>query len=190
MVTGFAPKGHNNYPYEFTNKNTDDDLIATFGTPTTEAERYFFNTCSEAIKREKTVLYAARLPYYNAATNNYNAVKYTLATSVNSLSTTSEVSSLALSNDLTSKIVAADPTLSNSYSMSISAVSEMPLLAENVEKYRSQELMPDDGTFIIIDKNQEIYEKIPADAHHMEVSSRYFLGLLPVVTTAPNAMYF
>ena len=78
LVTGFAAKGHNNYPYEFTNKNTDDDLIATFGTPTTEAERYFFNTCSEAIKREKTVLYATRLPYANDAGKTYNAVKYTI----------------------------------------------------------------------------------------------------------------
>ena len=65
LVAGFATQGHNNYPYEFTNKNTDDDLIATFGTPTTEAERYFFNTCSEAIKREKTVLYATSIQQYS-----------------------------------------------------------------------------------------------------------------------------
>jgi len=65
LITGFSTKGHNNVPYTFNNKNTDSDLLNTFGTPTNEAERYFFNACSEAIKRKKTVLYAARLPYDN-----------------------------------------------------------------------------------------------------------------------------
>jgi len=51
-------------------------LIETFGTPTNEAERYFFNACSEAIKRDKVVLYASRIPYLNNATSNYKYTEY------------------------------------------------------------------------------------------------------------------
>lgn len=43
---------------------------------------------------------------------------------------------------------------------------------------------------MIVDKNQEIYGKIPQDAKHMTLSSRYMLGVLPIVTTATNAMYY
>lgn len=35
-----------------------------------------------------------------------------------------------------------------------------------------------------------MYGKIPVDADHMALSSRYLLGVMPVVTTAANAMYF
>ena len=43
---------------------------------------------------------------------------------------------------------------------------------------------------MIVDKNQSVYEKIPVDAKHMQLSSRYMLGTLPIVTTATNAMYY
>ena len=76
FITGFANKGYNCIPYEFTSKSTDDDLINTFGVPTNEAERYFYNACSEAIKRDKVVLYASRMPYLNTATANYKYVDY------------------------------------------------------------------------------------------------------------------
>ncbi len=177
LVTGFAAKGHNNYPYEFTNKNTDDDLIATFGTPTTEAERYFFNTCSEAIKREKTVLYATRLPYANDAGKTYNAVKYTI----------DDIGSI--SDDLSS-IVESDSTLSSMFYASINSSKQETIIDEDLEKYRSSELMPADNSFIIVDKNQELLDKVPVDAKHMTDESRYLIGLLPIVTTATNALYY
>ena len=52
LVTGFAAKGHNNYPYEFTNKNTDDDLIATFGTHRRrQRARDYFQSADHAKRR-------------------------------------------------------------------------------------------------------------------------------------------
>ena len=187
LVTGFAAKGHNNYPYEFTNKNTDDDLIATFGTPTTEAERYFFNTCSEAIKREKTVLYATRLPYKNDAGTTYNGVKY-------SIKTLDELTGLTgytgiIGDDLTA-IAAADPTLSAEHYAKIANSEQITVNSEWLEKLRSNEVMPDSNDFIIIDKNQELLQKIPVDAEHMTDNDRYLIGLLPIVTTATNALYY
>lgn len=127
LVTGFAAKGHNNYPYEFTNKNTDDDLIATFGTPTTEAERYFFNTCSEAIKREKTVLYATRLPYDNDAGKTYNAASF-------SVNVANPTKINALSGDLSS--LCTDFELGNKYLVEINANDLTSYNADDVERFR------------------------------------------------------
>ena len=36
----------------------------------------------------------------------------------------------------------------------------------------------------------EVYDKIPVDAKHMTDKSRELIGVLPVVTTAPNALYY
>ena len=180
LVTGFAAKGHNNYPYEFTNKNTDDDLIATFGTPTTEAERYFFNTCSEAIKRENTVLYAARLPYANKAGQEFNYVKYKINEDEIEFTYDGELSN----------ILCADTSLEGRTYKEVVFDKLDTFSTEKMEEYRSSTTKAEPGSFVIVDKNQELFEKIPVDATHMSDDSRYLIGLLPVVTTAANAMYF
>ena len=79
LVTGFAPKGLNYVPHKFTSKNTTQDLIDTFGVPNNEAERYFFNACNEVISREKTVLFASRLPYCNHAISTMNGAEYVIS---------------------------------------------------------------------------------------------------------------
>lgn len=181
FITGFAAKGHTNSPYEFTNKNTDDDLINTFGTPTNEVERYFFNACSEAIKRDKVVLYAARLPYANNQSTKYNVVEYKID-SARPLST--------FESGIGEHFKAADITLSNAI---IADVKFEEVKIENdtiIDEYRLSQRRPADNHFIIVDKNQELYGKIPEDAQHMTLSSRYMLGILPVVTTATNAMFY
>ena len=189
FINGFATQGHTNSPYKFTSKNSDDDLIRTFGTPTNEAERYFYNACSEAIKRDKVVLYANRLPYNNTSTTNFNYAEYAIG-NVKQLPTvvTTAVSDLVEVGDI---MVSADATLAGKNYAEINAVSgNLSCKAEEMEEYRTGVKRPASNHFIIVDKNQEIYEKIPVDAKHMTLSSRYLLGVLPIVTTATNAMYY
>ena len=189
FINGFATQGHTNSPYKFTSKSTDDDLIRTFGTPTNEAERYFYNACSEAIKRDKVVLYANRLPYNNTSTTNFNYAEYEIG-KVEQLPTvvTTAVSDLVEVGDI---MVSADATLAGKNYAEINAVSgNLSCKAEEMEEYRTGVKRPASNHFIIVDKNQEIYEKIPVDAKHMTLSSRYLLGVLPIVTTATNAMYY
>ena len=183
FITGFATQGYTCTPYTFTNKNSDDDLINTFGVPTNEAERYFFNACSEAIKRPKVVLYAVRLPYFNDSTKNYNCVKYTLDETAYPVRNIGE-------NDPLSVIADADHTLDDTYYAKLNSGTYVQLAAEEIENYRKSIKKPASNSFMIVDKNQEIYKKIPQDAEHMELSSRYMLGVLPVVTTATNALYY
>lgn len=78
-VTGFASKGLNYIPHKFTSKNTAQDLIDTFGVPENEAERYFYNACNEVISKEKTVLYASRLPYCNSSISTMNGAEYVVS---------------------------------------------------------------------------------------------------------------
>ena len=179
LIPGFANKGLNNMPYEFTNDNTDDDLLNTFGVPTNEAERYFFNACSEAIKRDKVVLYAVRIPYLNTATQNYNAVKYSFSGEV----ATPDAYDL-------SAITESDKSLKSGLVLKLDEVSAVVIKAEDIEGYRRQEKVADNNSFLIIDKTQDVYSKIPVDAQHTTLSSRYLLGVMPVVTTAANALYF
>jgi hypothetical protein len=84
-VTGFAAKGLNYTPYKFTSDNTAQDIIDTFGVPSNEAERYFYNACVEVIDKTKTVLYASRLPYANKALSTVIGAEYCIS-SVGSIS--------------------------------------------------------------------------------------------------------
>ncbi len=218
FITGFANKGYNCIPYEFTSKSTDDDLINTFGVPTNEAERYFYNACSEAIKRDKVVLYASRMPYLNTATANYRYTEYTFKPAAVKLSTVSTMDvdlrglnsknidnghltcynsnayngNLSAIKDLVAlkSISDADHTLDNTYVMEIQKSEMNECSQADLEKYRTTVKKPKTNSFIIVDKNQEVYDKIPVDATHMSLSSRYMIGLLPIVTTATNAMFY
>ena len=78
-VTGFASKGLNYVPHKFTSKNTAQDIIDTFGVPENEAERYFYNACNEVISKDKTVLYASRLPYCNTSISTMNGAEYVVS---------------------------------------------------------------------------------------------------------------
>lgn len=156
FINGFATQGHTNSPYKFTSKSTDDDLIRTFGTPTNEAERYFYNACSEAIKRDKVVLYANRLPYNNTSTTNFNYAEYAIG-NVKQLPTvvTTAVSDLVEVGDI---MVSADATLAGKNYAEINAVSgNLSCKAEEMEEYRTGVKRPASNHFIIVDKNQEIY---------------------------------
>lgn len=61
FVAGYASKGEPYQPMEFTSKSAWQSY---YGDPTNEAERYFYNACSEVIN-QNGVLYTARIPYDN-----------------------------------------------------------------------------------------------------------------------------
>ena len=73
---------------------------------------------------------------------------------------------------------------------SVSAASACPEIfdLDVIDKYRTGELKPEAESFIIIDKTFGKYSKVEEDANHKS-SGREMIGILPVVTTAENAMY-
>ena len=75
-VMGYATKGEPYTPMEFTSKAAWQSY---YGEPDNEAERYFYNACSEVIN-QNGVLYCARLPYDNDAYNKMVGIKYNVGT--------------------------------------------------------------------------------------------------------------
>ena len=74
LVVGFASKGEDYALQWIDSKTTLDD---TYGIPTTEFERYFYNAAIEVLNRGGTCI-AAKLPYYNQSKDKYNYIDYTV----------------------------------------------------------------------------------------------------------------
>ena len=82
LVFGFAAKGEDYETHEITSIMS---FLNTFGEPTNEAERYFYNACKEIIQ-QNGILYACKLPYKNDAHDRYVVQEYKLDTQVKEIS--------------------------------------------------------------------------------------------------------
>jgi hypothetical protein len=82
-VMGYASKGEPYKPMEFTSKTAWQSF---YGEPDNEAERYFYNACSEVIN-QNGVLYCARIPYENVASDKMVGFKYNVSTQSKSIPT-------------------------------------------------------------------------------------------------------
>ena len=71
-VMGHTNKGEPYVPMQFTSKPA---WTSYFGTPSNEAEKYFYSACSEVIDNNG-VLYCAKLPYDNKAKDKMAGFKY------------------------------------------------------------------------------------------------------------------
>ena len=72
LICGFSDKGPN---YAIRWMNTVQTLIDTYGYPTTEEEKYFFNACYEILQKGGLCL-AAKLPYDNPSLSTLPYVEY------------------------------------------------------------------------------------------------------------------
>jgi hypothetical protein len=86
-VMGYATKGEPYAPMEFTSKAAWQSY---YGEPDNEAERYFYNACSEVIN-QNGVLYCARLPYDNESYNKMVGFKYTVGSSTKQIKKANEL---------------------------------------------------------------------------------------------------
>ena len=75
LVLGFADKGDD---YNVKWINTMNTFIKTYGNPTTDAERYFYNSVYEILD-EGGVCYAAKLPYFNYSMDNFVYTSYSIS---------------------------------------------------------------------------------------------------------------
>ena len=72
LTYGFASKGEDLALTWINSKQTLDD---TYGSPTNEYERYFYNSIYEVLNRGATCI-AAKLPYNNESYQKYNYVQF------------------------------------------------------------------------------------------------------------------
>ena len=85
-VMGHTSKGEPYVPMQFTSKPA---WTSYFGTPSNEAEKYFYSACSEVIDNNG-VLYCAKLPYDNKAKDKMVGFKYKVGSYTKSIPTAGE----------------------------------------------------------------------------------------------------
>lgn len=183
-VMGFANKGEAYIPMEFTSRAAWTNY---YGEPDNEAERYFYNACIEVLNQNGR-LYCARLPYDNASFEKIAGIKYTVAEAPIALSTAAKTFACGITTDekMFDPIVDADNTVDQ---VAVISCTSDPILYDlsAVDEYRTDEAKVTPGTFMIFDKTCASYKKIQEDSRKGQ--KRELLGIVPVVTTAANAMY-
>ena len=174
FVMGFANKGEPYVPMEFSSRTA---WINYYGEPDNEAERYFFNACMEVINQNGT-LYCARLPYDNQARDKMVAHKYNV--------TFKEDYNELKENGWFHEIHDSDKTVRDAY---VIDSADTPYLVDtaSVDAWRTNEEKVGRNTFVIVDKTCATYKMIDADTR--KGLQRELLGIVPVITTAANALY-
>ena len=172
-ILGFANKGEAYKPMEFTSRAA---WTSYYGEPDNEAERYFYAAACEVLNQNGR-LYCARLPYDNEAFEKMVGYKYNVSDIKTGLSAVDQQYA---------KITEADPDI-NEYCV-ITGTTE-PILYEltAIDEYRTDEAKVPANTFLIVDTTGATYSKITEDTR--KGVARELIGIVPIVTTAANAMY-
>ena len=175
-VMGFANKGEPYQPMEFTTRSA---WISYYGEPDNEAEKYFYNACVEVLNQNGR-LYCARLPYDNTVLNKMVGYEY----SVGSVQDFADI--VAGAEYQYEDISAVDNTIDKVCKIESSNYPALYDLSA-IDAYRTDEAKVPGNRFLIVDKSCSTYKKIPEDVR--KGVDRELIVILPVVTTAANAMY-
>lgn len=174
-ITFFSNKGEPYKPMEFTSRSAFEKY---YGAPDNEAERYGYAAACEVINQNGR-LWCARLPYDNAAFEKVVGVKYKLFQKKN-------YDDLVLSGGRWHAVNEADPEIDNAY---VIEGGKIPILYDlsSIDEYRTDEAKVPPDTFLIVDTTNATYGKVMEDTRKGQ--KREVIGIVPVVTTAANAMY-
>lgn len=172
-VMGFTDKGEPYQPMEFTSRTAWTNY---YGTPDNEAERYAYSAACEVLNQGGR-LYFARLPYDNPAFEKVACFKWNVRPG-KTLSAYSDIPfhEVCEADDSIHDVAAIEPT-------------EQPVLYDlsAIDEFRTGEAAVGHNTFVIADIAFNTYGKIPEDRRKNE--KREMVGIMPVITTAANALY-
>ena len=152
FVMGFANKGECYVPQTFTSKNAWQNY---YGEPDNEAERYFYNACSEVIN-QNGVLYCSRLPYDNESLDKMVAYKYKVGGNATK-------SVMSFHDVITSEKV-------------LSATKNSDPAKETAIKWGLSEYLNDDNLKSFIKEAKKIYDSSPSSFNEVS-GDRFFLSL-------------
>lgn len=171
-VMGFTDKGEPYKPMEFTSRVAFTNY---YGEPDNEAERYAYAAACEVLNQNGR-LWFARLPYDNDAFEKMVGIRYDVT-----LPETQAVSVPGLS-----AIHSADEEI-NEYAQIECMRAPMLYDLSAIDEYRTEESKVPAGSFLIVDTTGATYGKVQEDTR--KGVRREAIGIVPVVTTAANAIY-
>lgn len=189
LVTGVSDKGDN---YNINWINTIQNFVDTYGAPETEEEKWFYNAANEVLTKGG-ILLAARLPYKNVANDGTKMAyaDYSIDVSYTELSANSELSDLtAIDSSLRNYIVIQ--SRNGSSGSGYMTLAEFDKLKISEKSLRSL-TFKDSIRFVDITRLQ--YEKatvvtVDPDSGASYSNEKECLGIMPVITTAANAIYY
>lgn len=181
-VMGFANKGEAYRPMEFTSRAA---WTTYYGEPDNEAERYFYNACTEVLNQNGR-LYCARLPYDNEAFEKMVGFRYSISDSSTAIADINNLFKGVDNYSYLEALSSLDSTIDRAITIQPKLNPEL-IEADDVQLYIGDEKKVTNNTFLIIDKTCSPYKKIQED--NRKGKKRELLGIVPVVTTAVNGMY-
>lgn len=164
LLPGFSSKGKINQPTTVTSMA---QFRNDFGVPTNEAERYAFNAANIILNDGGEVVFA-RLPYKTA--EKFPCITYSVGESAT-----------IVSSDPLNKLTDTDPTITSASTIKFDEASMLSLSAYTELGSTGTELAQNE--FKIVDITRSEY--LPYTSEGKKVNC---LGIMPVITTAPNAM--
>lgn len=178
-LMGFTSKGEAYKPMEFTSRTA---LESYYGVPDNEAERYFYAAACETLNQGGR-LYTARLPYDNAAFEKMVGLKYVVKCPSGSDLADEDLTS---STGKFAAISAVDSEIQNSARIIGGKTAGLYDLS-TINEYEADEAKVPANTFLIVDATGAAYNRVTEDAR--KGVNREVIGIVPVVTTAANALY-
>ena len=176
-VKGFTGKGEAYKCMEVTTRAAYEQM---FGIPDNEAERYTYAAACEVLNQGGR-LYVARLPYDNASFEKMPGIKYTVEIGQEKLH-----DKAANGCTYASALVEADSQLND---VAIIKGGRSPALYDlsAIDEFRTDEAKVPANSFLIVDTTGALYGKVVEDSR--KGMKRECIGIVPVVTTAANALY-
>jgi len=174
FIMGFANRGEVYQPQEFTSRTA---WLNYYGEPDTEAERYFYAAACEVLNQNGR-LYCTRLPYDNVSFEKVAAFKYKISANCDTINVLSSPFYPIYEEDDTLKdVIYIEPT-------------DFPSLFDlsAIDEYRTDEAKVPNNTFLVADIAFNCYNRIQEDKNRKD-ENRELIGIMPVITTAANAMY-
>jgi len=193
FFTGFADKGDD---YDAKYSRSLPDFVNTYGYPTNEAERYFYNAAKEVFSRGGRVI-TSKIPYDNESKDKFSFTVYQ-AKNGGELSIIAEQSFL-------SGIASLDESITSYIEFeSVDKTNFSTVLEETFGEVDSTHLMtmeqyddllvgnarPAENKLFIVDISRNKYSVDPNLLDLSAWETRNYLGYVPVVVSPLNALYF
>lgn len=198
FIAGFSDKG-DDYDAKYSRSLTD--FINTYGYPTNEAERYFFNAAKEVFSKGGRTI-TSRIPYNNESKDKFS---YTVYASDGEVKTIEQENVIELTGDVNvfGDLSALDSSITSYFEIKSILKDDLSSYTSpyfndrtglmTIEQYDNLLIgnyKPKNNSLFIVDIARNKYSKDP-NLNDLEIyQTPNYLGYVPVLVSPLNALYF